>query len=162
MKIGVLAFFVVGAAVASEPQDFARYQIIVDRSPFGPVTAAGVPEAVPGFAQRFQLVGIVTSTGQPVAVQSVLYDTEAKRSWYKTEGEMIDGGVKVLRIQDALTSKAKVVIQFGLETAALTFPERPAGPAAAPVPGQPQPAPGAAPARPPFAGRIPFRRSNSN
>ena len=92
----------------------------------------------------------------------MLYDTEAKRSWYKAEGEMIDGGVKVLRIQDALTPKAKVVIQFGLETASLAFPERPAGTMAAPVPGQPQPAPGAIPARPPFAGRIPFRRSNNN
>ena len=157
-----LALIVATSALASESQDFSRYQIIVDRSPFGPVTAAGTPETVPNFAQRFQLVGIVTSNGAAATVQAVLLDKDANpaRSWFKAEGEMIEGGVKVLRIQDALTSKAKVVLQFGLETAALSFPERPVGPVAAPVPGQPQPAPGTVPARPPFPSRIPFRRSN--
>ena len=167
MRTWGLALVVATAALANEPADFSRYQIIVDRSPFGAVTAAGVPDAVPNFAQRFQLVGLVTSNGSPSKVQAILLDREANRSWFKAEGEWIkadadpnDSGVKVVRIQDALTTKAKVVIQFGLETAALSFPERPAGPVAAPVPGQPQPAPGAMPARPPFAGRIPFLRSN--
>ncbi len=160
MKLWCLALVVAGGAWANDLQDFARYQVIVDRSPFGPVTAAGVPEAVPGFAQRFQLVGIVTTTGFPVSAQAVLYDSEAKRSWYKAEGELIDGGIKVLRLQDPLTTKAKVVLQFGLETASLSFPERSAVPVPAAVPGQPPPAPGAIAGRPPFAGRIPFRRSN--
>ena len=160
MKSWVLAFVVTTGAVASEPQDFTRYQIIIDRSPFGPVSAANAPETVPNFAQRFQLVGIVTSNSSPDTAVAVLFDKEANRSWFKAEGEMIDGGVKVLRIQDALTAKAKVVLQFGLETASLSFPERSAVPVAAAVPGQPQPAPGAIPTRPPFAGRIPFRRSN--
>lgn len=162
MKAWLIALLVAGAALADETQDFAKYQIIIDRSPFGPVTAAGVPDAVPNFAQRFQLVGIVTSTGMPVAAQAVLSDKEANRSWFKAEGDTIDGGVKVIRIQDALTSKAKVVLQFGLETATLTFAERPNTPAtAAPQPGQPpQPAPGGMPGRPPIVGRIPFRRSN--
>ena len=156
-------------ALANEPADFSRYQIIVDKSPFGAVTAAGVPDAQPNFAQRFQLVGLVTSNGSPNKVLAVLLDRDANRSWFKAEGEWIksdgdpnDSGVKVVRIQDALTPKAKVVIQFGLETAALSFPDRPAGPVAPAVPGQSQPAapnPGAVPGRPPF-GRIPFRRSN--
>ena len=161
MKLWLIAWALAGGAWATEPQDFVRYQVIVDRSPFGLVTAANMPEAVPSFAQRVQLVGIVTSTGQPILVQAVLYDREATRSWFKAEGEMIDGGVKVALIQDPLTSKAKVVLQYGLERASLTFPERAAGSAATPVPGQPTVnAPGAVPMRPPFPGRIPFRRSN--
>ena len=167
MKIFVLAMSIVTGALASEPTDFTRYQIIIDRSPFGAVSAANTPEAVPNFAVRYQLVGIVTSNGTPAKVLAVLFDRDANRSWFKAEGELlkadgdlIEGGVKVLRIQDALTPKPKVVLQFGLETASLSFPERAAGPVAATVPGQPQPAPGAMPARPPFAGRVPFRRSN--
>ncbi len=167
MRTWSLALVVATVALANEPADFPHYQIIIDRSPFGAVTAAGVPDALPNFAQRFQLVGLVTSNGSPSKVQAILFDRDANRSWFKAEGEWIkadsdpnDTGVKVVRIQDALSAKAKVVIQFGLETASLSFPERTVGPAVAPVPGQPQPAPGAMPARPPFAGRIPFRRSN--
>ena len=162
MKIWVIALLVAGRVVAAESQDFARYQIIVDRAPFGAVTAAGVPDAVPNFAQRFQLVGIVTSTGLPVAAEAVLSDKEANnRALFKAEGEMIEGGVKVVRIQDALTSKAKVVLQFGLETATLTFAERQNTPTAGtPQPGQPPQPPGGVPGRPPIVGRIPFRRGN--
>lgn len=163
MKTWALAVVVASGAFATESQDFARYQIIVDRSPFGPVTAAGVPDAVPSFAQRFQLVGIVTSNGLPVTAQAVLLDKEPtpNRTWFKSEGELIDGGIKVLKIQDAASSKAKVVIQFGLDTATLTFADRPNTPAAAaPQPGQPPQPPGGIPGRPPIIGRIPFRRSN--
>ena len=167
MRTWGLALVVATVALANEPADFSRYQIIIDRSPFGAVTAAGVPDALPNFAQRFQLVGLVTANGSPGKVLAILLDRDANRSWFKTEGEWIkadsdpnDTGVKVVQIQDAQTTKPKVIIQFGLERATLSFSERPAGPAVAPVPGQPQPAPGAMPARPPFAGRIPFRRSN--
>jgi hypothetical protein len=155
-----LALFVVGNAFAAEPHDLARYQIIVDRSPFGPVTVTGVPDAMPNFAQRFKLVGIVTSTGLPVTVQAVLSDKETNRTWFKAEGELIDDGVKVVRIQDALTSKAKVVLQFGLETATLTFAERSHTPVATASQPAPQPAPGAVPVRQPNVGRITPRRSN--
>ncbi len=162
MKFLGLLFIVTAGAMAGESQDFARYQIIVERAPFGVVTSANAPETVPNFAQRFQLYGIVAFNNVP---QAVLFDRESNRSWFKAEGEMIDGGVKVIKIQDKdmMTSRAKVVIQFGLETAALTLPERSASPVVvAPVPGQAQPAPnGAPPVRTPTGSRIPFRRSNS-
>ena len=142
-------------ALATEPQDFARYQIIVDRSPFGAVAAANTPDAAPSFSKRFQLTGGVTSNGAPGIVLAVISDTESNRSLYKAEGDMIDGDIKVLRIQDGLTTKAKVVLQFGLEKAELTLQNRP-NTVVVGVPGQPQPAPGVMPPRP----RIPFRRSN--
>ena len=158
----VIALVILSTAVADESQDFGRYQIIIDRSPFGHVTASGMSGSTPGFAQRFQLVGIVTSTGLPTTPQAVLFDKEANRSWFKSEGEMIDGNIRVVKIQDSFTNKAKVMLQCGLETATLTFAEHPNMPVTTTPPtGQPpQPTSGSIPERQPIIGRIPLRRSN--
>jgi hypothetical protein len=165
-SLGVLVAAALSAAAtpsAEETHGFARYQIILDRSPFGPVPGSANPAAAaqPGFSQRLTLVGIVQSNGQDGVVQAIIDDKTGHRTYFKTEGEAIDD-VKVLHIE--IKPPQSVVVQRGLETATLTFPE-PSATAAQP-PGARPPQPGSAmqsePNAPPPVGirRIPFRRGN--
>ena len=134
--------------------DFARYQVIIDRSPFGTVTAEGAAAGqMAPFAAKYQFVGLVTSNateGQPL--QAIVFDKEANRTFFKSEGESLGDAAdpaKIVRIEQA---PPKLVLQHGLETASLGFPERsnapgpPGAPGVAPnpnlPPGFPQPHPG--------------------
>jgi hypothetical protein len=152
------AFVSASIARAAESYKYDRYQVILERAPFGPVSATEGPGAAPNFATQLQLVALVESNS--VLPQAGILDKQANRTYYRAEGESIDD-VKVVSID--LTAR-KVVTQKGLEKATLTFEQRPntplpggAAPAAVPrpvVPGQPRPI------APPGVRRIPFRRGN--
>jgi hypothetical protein len=150
-----------GVSLAEETHDFARYQVIVDRSPFGPVPGSqATATALPSFATRFALVGIVQSNGQDGVVQAIIEDKGSHNTYFKTVGEAVDD-VKVLHIE--VEKPQSIVLQRGLETATLTFAElgskTPTAAASAPQAGSAlQPGP-AAPV-PVGVRRIPFRRGD--
>ena len=146
-------------------KDFNRYQIIIDRSPFGTVSAAGAAVPVPPFATRFQFVGLVSSNGSPA--QAILFDKEGNRSHFCVEGEVIKSetdstGVTVVKIETE--PAAKVVLRRGLETATLHFEERPSTgvpqPPRMPSAFMPGGVQGGVPQPPSGTRRIPFRRTN--
>jgi hypothetical protein len=142
----------------AETTDFSRYQVILDHTPFGPVTG-GPDTALPNFTARYLFVAVVSSNGEDGVLQAIIQDKEANRSYFRGQGETLDNNVKVLRIE---AKPAKLVLQSGLEVGTLTFQERTAaaaGPVAAPgapgIPGAPPPMP-----TPTGVRRIPFRRGN--
>jgi len=162
------------AALAAEDatRDFQRYQVIIDRMPFGGQLGGAAGNNAAPFASRFVLVGLVSANGPGGELQAVISDKSVQnRIYFKGEGETVDG-VKVVKINPDLPNRS-VVLQQGLETATLTFPERrevvpPRRPAGVPgLPGMPA-AVDAAPAaeNPPTTApasatpprRIPFRR----
>jgi hypothetical protein len=152
-------FFLVGLptlASAEPTRDLpARYQIIIDRSPFGALATG--PANAPSFAARFTFVGLVNSNGIESRLQAIIHDKDANRSYFKSEGETIDD-IKVVKVED---KPAKVVLQKGLESATLTYQEK--GNVALPqqpmAPQQPQPS-APTPGGVPGPRRIPFRRAN--
>jgi hypothetical protein len=140
-------------ALPESTHDFARYQIIIDRSPFGAIASGPGPAAA--FAARFNFVGLVSSNGVQSRLQAIIQDKEGNRSYFKSEGEAIED-IKVVKIEE---KPAKVVLQKGLESATLTFQEQSKvalpPPQAAPQQPQAPPGPGV-----PGPRRIPFRRAN--
>ncbi len=135
----------------AEEADLGPYQVIIDRSPFGAVPGLASADVQPDFATRFVLVGIVNSNGEDNVLQAIILDKQKNITHFTGEGESIDE-VKVMHITD---KPAKVVIQRGLETATLTFPEH------APLgSGGPAPQQGNGPGYPTpnRIQRIPFRR----
>ena len=135
-------------------QDFSRYQPIIDRKPFGQVQNAPT-EVAPNWLSRFSMVALVMSNSGSGPLQAIIMDKEGNRTYFRAEGETIDPGIKVVRIEP---KPPKLVLQNGLDSGTLTFQDRPAAAAApaAPAPGAP---PGTAPAAPTIR-RIPFRRGN--
>ena len=159
VRLSVLVVFLIAVSIArsTETYEFSRYQVILDRGPFGPITGGpGGPGSAPPFSARYTLVGIVNSNA---ALQAIIFDKEANRSYFRAEGESIDD-VKVVRIEQ---TPAKLVIQKGLETATLTFEQKPNTPGTAIGATQP-PQPGILPGAPspgaPTPRRIPFRRGS--
>ncbi len=149
---------------AADTHTFSRYQIIVDRSPFGPVSAgADIPQ--PNFAARFSFIGTAKlDENQPLL--AIIQDKEANnRTYFKAAGETI-GGATVVRIEKSPATK--LVLKQGLEVATLTLETKTgvgaaaasAAPAAGQPTSQPPPQPGRAPATGLPAGvrRIPFYR----
>ena len=139
-------------AGTTDTVSFARYQPIIDRSPFGQVQS-GAADPTPNWMTRFTWGGLVVSNAGIGPVQAIILDKEGNRTYFRAEGETIDPGVKVLRIEQ---QPPKLVLQNGLETGTLTFQDRPTVAAAsiAPPPGAP------AAASPTTIRRIPFRRGN--
>jgi hypothetical protein len=139
--------------------DFTRYQVIIDRAPFGQMTAADAAAQQPPFSTRFHFMGTARmSDDQPWL--AIIFDKEGNHVYFKMEGEAI-GPVSVARIERPDKGPAKLVLKQGLEQATLTL-EAKAGGAAAPPPvaGQP-PQPGQPPVPtpiPPGVRRVPFRR----
>ena len=155
---GTILLCVAGMAVtgagAAETHDLGPYQVIIDRSPFGAVPGLEAADVQPDFATRFVLVGIVDSNGVANALQAIILDKQKNITHFKGEGETIDE-VTVLHITD---KPPKVVIQRGLETATLTFPEKaPSGSGLGPQPGNNPGFPSPGPGR---MQRIPFRRGS--
>ena len=146
----VMAIGLFAVMALAETNEVSRYQVIVDRAPFGQITPAGKVEAQPGFATRFKLVGMVTSNG---VLQAIINDMQGNRAYFRCAGEMIED-VKVVRVESKPPQKA--VIQQGLVQATLVYEDRKGG-AAIPAPGPGQPphlfTPGGTPSR-----RIPFQR----
>jgi len=145
------------AARAAETPDFARYQPIIERSPFGTVGPIGAA-APAGFAARFAFVGVVT-TVDTNQVLAMIQDKQTNRTYFKAVGEMIDS-VKVLQIHER---PAKLVLQQGVEQATLAYEARaatPPPPGAGPGGAVQQPLPNGQPPMPlpSVPRRIPFRR----
>jgi hypothetical protein len=156
-----LAASLVGSPVHATDtlHDFSRYQIIVDRSPFGAMSGTGADVAQPPFSARFTFVGMAQLDGtQPLL--AIIVDKEGNRTYFKAEGEMI-GDTTVAKIEKVDKGPVKLVLKQGLEVATLLMETKSSVGAAPQAPGaQPQPfVPGQPPAPPqPGVRRIPFRR----
>ncbi len=154
--VASLAVSAIGAMDASH--DFSRYQIIVDRLPFGALN--GTAEAPqPSFSARFTFVG-TEQLDEQQPLTAIILEKEGGRIHFKAEGETI-GDVTVVKIEKSDKGQEKLVLKQGLEVATLLMESKasigavPPAPGAQPqpyVPGQPGPAIG------PGVRRIPFRR----
>jgi hypothetical protein len=144
----------------NEPaHDFARYQVIVDRLPFGAMSGMGPDVAQPSFSARYTFVGTAKlDEAQPL--MAIILDKEGSRTYFKSEGETI-GDATVVKIEKADKAQVKLVLKQGLEVATLMMETKASVGAAPPAPGaQPQPTIPGQPPGPPTPGvrRIPFRR----
>jgi hypothetical protein len=149
---------------AVESVGFERYQVIVDRSPFGAAPAAGGPVApAPGWAEAFTFVGVVPD---PFSTNVLAIIQDRERSYLRAVGETI-GEAKVKDIV-AAGRASQLLLQRGLEVVPLRFKDPAAGGVpplpvmAAGTPGVPTVQPGGGPpaggATVPPRRRIPFRR----
>jgi hypothetical protein len=146
---------------AETPHDFSRYQVIVDRSPFGPMSGVGPEVAQPPFSARYTFVG-TAKLDETQPLMAIILDKEGSRTYFKSEGETI-GDATVFKIDKEDKGPVKLVLKQGLEVATLVMETKASVGAAPPAPSaQPQPfIPGqsAAPVPPqPGVRRIPFRR----
>jgi len=146
-------------AWAQEAKELSRYQVILERMPFGQVGTSSGAIKGPEFAQRFVFVGQVS--GITNEVSAIIQDLATKRTYFKSPGEMIED-VKVVRVDRV---PPKLLLQKGLETASLLYLPRATVP---PAPGVAPSPPGVVPpTHPPVHGeqpsgimqrRMPFRR----
>jgi hypothetical protein len=138
--------------------DFSRYQIIVDRSPFGPMSGMAPEVAQPSFSARYTFVGTAKlDDAQPL--MAIILDKEGSRTYFKSEGETI-GDATIVKIEKMDKGPVKLTLKQGLEVATLTMETKASVGAAPPPPGaQPPAVPGQTLAPPgPGVRRIPFRR----
>jgi hypothetical protein len=165
---GCLLLLLTSRLPAEDPvggaKDFGRYQVIVDRSPFGAVSAAGGATPVPNFATRFQFAGLISSNSGPL--QAILYDKESKRTFFCMAGQKLalEGDLMEVKVEQIdPPPAAKVVLRRGLEPATLRFEEKTATPGAPQPPGGMPPgfATGGAPPPASDVRRIPFRRTTT-
>ena len=147
-------------AGAAEPptRDFSRYQIILDRAPFGKMGELPEDAQQPSFSTRFTFVGIA-SEGDDQPLLAIIQENDTKHVDFKAEGESI-GAVKVVKIEKSENGPTKLVLKQDLEVATLMLEAKPGAGAARGSPGQP-----AQPGQPqspmpiqPGVRRIPFRR----
>ncbi len=153
--LATLGGFPAGAADAT--RDFSRYQIILDRAPFGKMDASADNAPQPGFSTRFAFVGIA-SEGPDQPLLAIIEEKDTKHVDFKAEGESI-GTVNVVKIERSENGPTKLVLKQDLEVATLVLETKP-GVGAAAAPGQPA-QPGQPPRQMPMqpsARRIPFRR----
>jgi hypothetical protein len=155
--VAMAALRAVPCGGADPTHDFSRYQVILDRAPFGQMGTSGDNAPEPGFATKLTFVGVV-SEGDDKPLLAIIQEKDTKQVDFKAEGESIDR-VMVVKIERSETGPSKVVLKQDLETATLTMEAKPGAGGAAPglgqpgSPGQPQPAGGG-----PALRRIPFRR----
>jgi hypothetical protein len=157
------ALGVVRAGAAEPTRDFSRYQIILDRAPFGLMGASPDNAQQPSFSTRFTFVGLA-SEGPDQPQLAIILENDTKHVDFKAEGESI-GNVKVMKIEKTESGPTKLVLKQDLEVATLTLETKP-GTGAAPAPGgSPPPGPSVQPGQPsgpmpiqPGVRRIPFRR----
>jgi hypothetical protein len=140
--------------------DFSRYQIIIDRLPFGAMSGSEtVPQ--PPFSARFTFIGTIKEDDTKPLL-AVIFDKEGSQTHFKAEGEMI-GDITVVKIEKADKAPVKLVLKQGLEVATLSLETKTSVGPAPPAPAlQPQPAIPGLPVAPvpvqPGVRRIPFRR----
>jgi hypothetical protein len=152
----------VGRTVAGATEgthDFARYQIILDRVPFGQVVVGGPDSQQPPFATRFTFVG-TAQLGPDQPLLAIIMDKEGNHVHFKAEGDTI-GSISIVTIEKTDRGTTQLVIKQGLEVATLVLEPKAAG--GGPPPGSP--AAGGRPGQPPTPQpiqpglrRIPFRR----
>ena len=140
--------------------DFSRYQVIIDRLPFGAMsTAENAPQ--PPFSARFTFVGMAKEDDTKPLL-AFIFDKEHNQTFFKAEGETIDE-ITVVKIERADKAPAKLTLKQGLEVATLFMETKTSVGPAPPTPSaQPQPAipglPVATVPMQPGVGRIPVRR----
>ena len=155
----VLAGSLVGSAVhaTDAPHDFTRYQIIVDRLPFGAVSGtADIPQ--PSFSAHFSFVGLAKEDDTKPLL-AIIFDKEGSQTYFKAEGDTI-GDTTVVKIEKADKAPVKLVLKQGLEVATLLLETKTsvgAAPGAQPQPVIPGISPAPVPVQPGVR-RIPFRR----
>jgi hypothetical protein len=139
--------------------DFARYQVILDRAPFGQMVIGGPESQQPGFSTRFTFVG-TAQVGPDQPLQAIIMDKEGNHVHFKSEGDTI-GAISIVKIEKTDRGTTKLVMRQGLEDA--TFVLEPKAGGGGPSPGSP--ATGGQPGQPPTPQpmqpglrRIPFRR----
>lgn len=96
----------------------ARYQVILDRVPFGIVTASRMSHGALGFG-RYAFIGLVSPDGVSSNRVAVIHDRQTNYYHFKAEGEQIDD-IKVLRIENAPVGR-KLLLQRGTDVMTLTY-----------------------------------------
>ena len=137
------------AVMALDKPDFARYQPIIERAPFGRTDANVVSATASNFLARFAFVGVIGPVGQ---LQAVIFDKQTNQSHFKAPGETVED-ITIFGIEDN-PPKRRLLLRRGLETGALIFGE--GSPTAAlppPVVVPPQPPPPAQQPQPPAVAR---------
>jgi hypothetical protein len=160
--VSALTANLVGAVVhaTDTPHDFSRYQIIVERLPFGAMNGTENVQQ-PSFSAHYTFVGTVKEDDTKPLL-AIIFDKEGSQTYFKAEGETI-GDTTVVKIEKADKAQVKLVLKQGLEVATLLLETKTGVGAAPPALGtQPQPAipgisPGPVPVQPGVR-RIPFRR----
>jgi hypothetical protein len=151
----------VPSGATDSTHDFSRYQVILDRAPFGQIGASVDNVPPPGFSTRFTFVGIA-SEGDDKPLLAIIQENDTKHVNFKAEGESI-GRVMVVKIERPENGPSKLVLKQDLEVATLTLEAKGGSGVAAgqaPTPGQPG-SPGQSQAPMPIqpgVRRIPFRR----
>jgi hypothetical protein len=140
--------------------DFSRYQVIIDRLPFGAMSG-GESAPQPPFSARYTFVGMAKEDDSKPLL-AVIFDKQENQTYFKAEGEMI-GDTTVMKIEKADKVPTKLVLKQGLEVATLFMETKTSVGAAPPTPAAPpQPAIPGMPVAPvpvqPGVRRIPFRR----
>ncbi len=124
-----------------KPFSFARYQAMMDRSPFAVATAVAGPAAGPSFAKDLYVANAARSKeGDLVTVAS---STDKNFKKYLTTNAPVDGySISSIEWSDKVGA-TKVTIAKDGQFATLSFNEallhQPAAPGQNPVPQQPQP-----------------------
>jgi hypothetical protein len=159
LGVGAASVLSVGrTAGGAETHDFARYQVIIDRSPFGAVQGAGAPAPTASYSAQFQLVGVVQSSNG--VLQAVIFDKSDNHAYFRSVGETLND-VTVMTVE---ATPAKAVLKKGLESCTLIFEKQPVASKVPGMPGQPGGfTPGQSlipgqPGGPSLPRRIPFRR----
>jgi len=105
---------------AMEKTSFDRYQVIIDRAPFGRSNGGGVVSAVASnFMARYAFVGFVGSPEN--GMLAALVDKQTNQSYFKAPGETMDD-VTIVCIENT-QPKRRLVLRRGLEVGTLTFGE---------------------------------------
>jgi hypothetical protein len=138
--------------------DFARYQVILERAPFGAMAGTDANAPQPSFSTRFTWIGTAKEDDKPL--MAIILDKEGNHVHFVAEGDKI-GLVTVVKIEKPAKAPAKLLLRQDLEVATLTM-ESKVGSGAAPPAGAPQGAPPGQPSVPgvpqPGVRRIPFAR----
>ncbi len=104
-------------------RDFSRYQIILDRAPFGKMGELPEDAQQPSFSTRFTFVGIA-SEGDDQPLLAIIQENDTKHVDFKAEGESI-GAVKVVKIEKSENGPTKLVLKQDLEVATLMLEAKP-------------------------------------
>ena len=96
----LIALTCVSAVRAQTNDDLtARYQVILDRIPFGLVPPSKIGHGALGFG-RYAFVGLVSPDGTSSNRVAVIHDRQCNYYYFKAEGEQIDD-IKVVRLENA-------------------------------------------------------------
>ena len=118
LQIGWISLMAVTVAFGTAQYDFSRYQIIIDRKPFGepppppPLPTKATPQAE-SFARNIRLSGLVEKDDGSIQVGFV--DKQSNKSYFLSEGESEDG----IELVSASYEDEEAVLQKGGEMAVI-------------------------------------------